>query len=85
VLSGGAIDVAHLPAALAAPSLAPTPSPASQPALSPEDHKRRDELRALLEAERGNVAAVARAMGKAPVQIRRWARRFQLDPTLFRR
>jgi sigma-54 dependent transcriptional regulator, acetoin dehydrogenase operon transcriptional activator AcoR len=83
VLSGGAIDVAHLPPALtAAPSAAAAPADGS---LSPEDRQRRDELRALLESERGNVAAVARALGKAPVQIRRWARRFNLDPGQFRR
>lgn len=38
----------------------------------------------LLESEKGNVAAVARAMAKAPVQIRRWARRY-LDPDCYRR
>ncbi|MGZ3406126.1 MAG: AAA-type ATPase lid domain-containing protein, partial [Polyangia bacterium] len=83
VLSGGAIDVAHLPPALTQ-SEAPAP-PASRQPLSAEDESRRAELEKLLQAESGNVAAVARALGKAPVQIRRWARRYQLDPDQFRR
>jgi transcriptional regulator with GAF, ATPase, and Fis domain len=85
VLSGGAIDVQHLPAEWTGSSAASKPPSALEPALSPEDQRRREELKTLLEAERGNVAAVARAMGKAPVQIRRWARRFKLDLAGLRR
>jgi DNA-binding NtrC family response regulator len=43
-----------------------------------------EELTALLKKHRGNVSAVARDMGKARVQIRRWCRRFQLDLPTFR-
>ncbi len=81
VLSDGAVDVAPRPPALAA---APAPSLPRRP-LAPEDEARRAELVQLFAAESGNVAAVARALGKAPVQIRRWARRYQLDPDAFRR
>jgi transcriptional regulator of acetoin/glycerol metabolism len=85
VLSGGPIDLQHLPAALAAPATSPSlPQPQSEP-LSPEDEARKAELVRLLESEKGNIAAVARAMNKAPVQIRRWARRFNLDPDAYRR
>jgi transcriptional regulator with GAF, ATPase, and Fis domain len=83
VLSDGAVDVGHLPTALTA-STAPAPALSLAP-LPPEDAARRNELEQLLESERGNVAAVARALGKAPVQIRRWARRYQIDPDRFRR
>lgn len=37
-----------------------------------------------LRHHRGNVSAVARDLGKARVQIRRWCRRFKLDPATFR-
>jgi transposase-like protein len=37
-----------------------------------------------LQAHRGNVAAVARAMGKAPMQVYRWLRRFDIDVSAFR-
>ncbi|MCB9562053.1 MAG: sigma 54-interacting transcriptional regulator [Kofleriaceae bacterium] len=42
------------------------------------------QLSERLKESRGNVAAVARAMGKAPTQIRRWCRRFGIDPDGFR-
>lgn len=38
-----------------------------------------DELRALLEAESGNVAAVGRRLGKARMQIHRWMKRAGID------
>jgi transcriptional regulator with PAS, ATPase and Fis domain len=44
----------------------------------------RNQLRMELERERGNVAAVARTLGKAPMQIRRWLRRYSIDPESFR-
>jgi transcriptional regulator of acetoin/glycerol metabolism len=44
----------------------------------------REQLVALLTEHAGGVRAVARALGKDPVQIRRWLRRFGLDPTTFR-
>jgi DNA-binding NtrC family response regulator len=37
------------------------------------------ELKALLEQHRGNVAAVGRELGKARMQIHRWMRRYQID------
>ena len=83
VLSGGAIDVAHLPPVVTQTGVAP-PSPPRQP-MSADDEARRAELVELLRSASGNVAAVARALGKAPVQVRRWARRYQLDPDQFRR
>jgi hypothetical protein len=32
----------------------------------------------------GNVANVARAMGKARMQIHRWCQRFGIDPSAYR-
>jgi transcriptional regulator of acetoin/glycerol metabolism len=55
------------------------------PDLRPEDQALRDRLRELLAEHRGNVTAVGRELGKAPIQIRRWARRFEIDIASFRR
>jgi DNA-binding NtrC family response regulator len=85
VLSSGKIDVPHLPAAVTAAPASPSRAQPPGESLSPEDEARKAELIKLLESEKGNVAAVARAMNKAPIQIRRWARRFNLDPDSFRR
>ena len=52
--------------------------------LSPEDARRRDELAGLLREHRGNVAAVARVMGKARMQVHRWVRRFDFRLSDFR-
>ncbi|HEX6766269.1 MAG TPA: hypothetical protein VF103_12345, partial [Polyangiaceae bacterium] len=57
------------------------PKPAE---LSPEDTALRDELLRHLGEHRGNVADVARSMGKARMQIHRWLKRFGIDPGLFR-
>ncbi len=72
------IAVDHLPAAITGPSAAP-------PQLSSEDRDRREAMIALLTEHQGNVSAVARAMAKERVQIRRWLQRYQLDPEEFKR
>lgn len=53
--------------------------------LRPEDQALRDRIRELLAEHRGNVTAVGRGLGKAPIQVRRWCRRFQIDIASFRR
>jgi len=50
----------------------------------PEDPMLRERLHEILSQTRGNVAAAARAFNKAPIQIRRWCRRFSIDLTTFR-
>jgi len=52
--------------------------------LAPEDERRREELIALLRQHRGNVAAVARVMGKARMQVHRWVKRYELHLDDFR-
>ena len=42
------------------------------------------ELRSLLEAHAGNVAAVGRQLGKARMQIHRWMQRYGIDVDEFR-
>jgi transcriptional regulator with PAS, ATPase and Fis domain len=54
-----------------------------QGAAGGDDQLRADLTRAL-QKHQGNVSAVARELGKARVQIRRWCKRFALDPADFR-
>jgi DNA-binding NtrC family response regulator len=63
----------------------PPPRPAPAPAPAIDEATLRQRLVALLESHEGNVAAVARAMGKERMQIHRWARRFGLDLDSYRR
>jgi transcriptional regulator with PAS, ATPase and Fis domain len=86
--SGGAVGAegatspsssgARTPAAPAGPAGPNAPAgPAA--ALSADDLARKVELEALLKEHRGNITAVAEAMGKARVQIRRWMKRYGLS------
>jgi transcriptional regulator with AAA-type ATPase domain len=78
----GEIDLPHLPEELLSTPTAMTSPPGGEqsserlPQLSDEDRARREELVALLRLHGGNISAVARAMGKARVQIQRWIRRY---------
>jgi transcriptional regulator with GAF, ATPase, and Fis domain len=94
IFSRGSIAMEHLPGALRFPkratasasaTLAPAEASAVAMALSPADERRRAEMIALFTEHRGNVAAVARAMAKAPIQVRRWAKRYGIEPIQFRR
>jgi DNA-binding NtrC family response regulator len=46
--------------------------------------ERREQLVAELQAHRGNVSAVARALGKARSQVQRWLHECGLDPEQYR-
>ncbi|MGZ3454866.1 MAG: sigma 54-interacting transcriptional regulator [Polyangiales bacterium] len=72
--SDGKIDLQHLPEGLGE---APKPT---RRAVESDDDRLEGQLVELLRTHRGNVAAVARALGKAPMQIHRWMRRFGIDP-----
>jgi transcriptional regulator of acetoin/glycerol metabolism len=54
-------------------------------ALRPEERVLRERMIELLREHGGNVSAVGRAMGKAPIQIRRWCHRMQIELSRFRR
>jgi DNA-binding NtrC family response regulator len=58
--------------------------PPSLAGLRPEDRVLRERVIDLLREHGGNVTAVGRAMGKAPIQIRRWCRRLQIELAQFR-
>jgi DNA-binding NtrC family response regulator len=77
------LERSHLPQAVSqeldrSPSLAPAPAP-KQPETALQS-----QLEGLLVQHRGNVAEVARSMGKARMQIQRWMKRFSLDPNQYR-
>jgi transcriptional regulator of acetoin/glycerol metabolism len=78
----GPIAPAHLPEVVRAREARPA-APAEE-ALDPADEKLRGELLALLRETGGNLAEVARRMGKARMQIHRWMRRLKLTPDGFR-
>jgi DNA-binding NtrC family response regulator len=54
------------------------------PVAATEEDALCDQLKQALRMHKGNVSATAREMGKARVQIRRWCKRFGIDPTSFR-
>jgi DNA-binding NtrC family response regulator len=75
---GGEIRAEHLPPQIRVPQL-------HEPrALRPEDLVLRERVVQLLREHEGNVAAVGRAMARAPIQIRRWCTRLQIDLAEFR-
>jgi len=61
-----------------------TYAPPSLASMRPEDRVLRERVIELLREHAGNVSAVARAMGKAPIQIRRWCHRMQIELSQFR-
>ena len=69
--AGGRIEAVHLPEALRGAPVVPAPPPA--------DEEIRIALVTALERHGGNLAAVARELGKDRTQIRRWMKRFGLE------
>jgi transcriptional regulator with AAA-type ATPase domain len=63
----------------------PGRNPASAPPLSAEDARLRREILDKLEEHGGNIAEVAREMGKARMQVHRWLKRFGIDAGTFRK
>jgi transcriptional regulator with AAA-type ATPase domain len=79
------VELAHLPDPVQAALDEPADAARDQPAeLDPADAARREEIVALLAENAGSVSAVARAMGKARMQIQRWIKRYRIEPKQFR-
>jgi len=78
---GGRVGIEHLPADVRTPR---NKGPGGPDPLDDARHGH-DELVALLREHRGNVTAVARALGKRRTQVQRWLRRLQIDALSFRR
>ncbi|MFL5396461.1 MAG: sigma 54-interacting transcriptional regulator [Myxococcales bacterium] len=70
------------------PALASTAAPSVRPQakrdLTKTERERRDRIRDLLLQSNGNIAAAARAMGKARTQIQRWIARYGIDVAAIR-
>ena len=79
LVTGHEVGVRHLPEAMRAPA----PAPGKQ--LRPEDVALRAQLVEILRESEGNIAATARALDKAPVQVRRWCRRLGIDLAEYRK
>jgi DNA-binding NtrC family response regulator len=60
------------------------PPPPSHSSMRDEDERLRIAVIAQLRDHQGNVRAVARSLGKAPMQIHRWMKKFGIDPNSFR-
>jgi DNA-binding NtrC family response regulator len=75
------IELAHLPEAVRDPKSAAGAAPAKVDveSLSDEDRQLRDQLVDVIGRHDGNLAAVARELGKDRTQIRRWMKRFGLS------
>ena len=71
----GVVALSHLPPAL---------TQASGTQNLSEGEELQMALQKSLRSHRGNVSATAREMGKARVQIRRWCKRFGIDPASYR-
>jgi transcriptional regulator with AAA-type ATPase domain len=84
ISDGGVIQKAHLFPGAEAAAGSPSGPPAEVSELAGEDAALRDDLVRHLTAHRGNVADVAREMGKARMQIHRWLKRFDIDPGIYR-
>ena len=79
-LSGlGSIEAEHLPR-----NLREAGAEAPLPSLTSEEMKHREELVGQLQEHRGNLSAVARAVGKGRTQIVRWVSRYGIDPDAFK-
>ncbi len=87
VLSGGQrIELDHLPVRVNTRQEVPGTtacSPSFEPSAQASEHRsalrKREELVGLLRTYKGNVSAVARALGKARPQVQRWLKRYQID------
>src|SRR5215813_9135231 len=80
----GPIAVEHLPASIrGSGEAAEVATPAS--GKQSDDDAQREKLVELLVEHDGNVSAVARALGKARVQVRRWLARHVIDPNQYRK
>src|SRR5207247_10051360 len=81
-----ALELEHLPPDVAQPRSGAAPkSIAPPPKLSEKDLALRKRLIELLDEHEGNLTEVARAMGKARMQVHRWMNKLGIAPDRFRK
>jgi transcriptional regulator with AAA-type ATPase domain len=84
VTTDGVIEQRHLPPAVAAAAPRAAPAAEADDDEPLEGARLRAQIEQLLADHHGNVAEVARAMGKARMQLHRWMKRFGIDPARYR-
>jgi transcriptional regulator with GAF, ATPase, and Fis domain len=67
-----------------APPPVHAPRPSAVPPMPRRTAPTEEELRALLQRHRGNVAAVGRELGKERMQVHRWLKRYKIDLSQYR-
>jgi transcriptional regulator with AAA-type ATPase domain len=82
----GVLERRHLPPAIAEALETPRPSEGDIETVTDADQgaRLRAQVEGLLAEHQGNVAEVARALGKARMQVQRWMKRFGIDPNRYR-
>ncbi len=75
---GAAVGLEHLPRPV-------RDADAQLSGASDSDEALKRDVIAAMERHAGNISAIARDLGKARVQIRRWCKRFGIDPASYRR
>lgn len=83
LVEDGELRSRDLPPALAGSRSSFSVAPKQQ--WSEKDAELRMQLMRLLQVHDGNVTEVARALGKARMQVHRWLRKFSIDPQSYRR
>jgi transcriptional regulator with GAF, ATPase, and Fis domain len=84
----GTIGLQHLSDPLKAAEIQVRPEPVRKTAAPRQpinDERLRDQIIQLMTDNHGNLRGVARALGKDRTQLRRWLKRFQIDPQVFKK
>ena len=76
------LELRHLPPQLRGQ---PEEPPGADGRADANEERLRAQLEGLLVQHDGNIAEVARSVGKARMQVHRWLKRFAIDPTRYRR
>jgi transcriptional regulator with GAF, ATPase, and Fis domain len=76
--------VSNLPPPMSQSQPPPTVTGSAPPPTSSKRAPTEEELRALLERHRGNIAAVGRELGKERMQIHRWLKKYSIDLSQYR-
>jgi transcriptional regulator with PAS, ATPase and Fis domain len=80
-----ALELRHLPPQVRDAVAETPPAERAPDDAATEESRLRAQLEGLLREHEGNIAEVARALGKARMQVHRWLKRFQIDPDRYRR
>ena len=85
VRNEGMFELQHLPPQVRDAITPSTSIEATTDDEGDDDARLKGQIETLLQQHEGNVAEVARALGKARMQVHRWLKRFGIDPDRYRR